>query len=167
MRRALKTIRQQYESGSIAVEAAIVLPILIVFLALPTILVAFYYRKYTAAQKAVHDAAIYLSTAPRLDFATLGPDTYSAAVTVANKIVAKELAGIVPDGTDTEVSITCYYLVSGKQKANFCKPGVFNLDSPLVGFDVAINLPFVNPFTGTAIPSAYMSIIPSVPYMGN
>jgi len=167
MRRARNLIRRQYEVGAIAVETAIVLPILLLFLALPSIVLAFYYRQYTAAQKAVHDAAIYLSTAPRLDFATLGPDTYSAAITVANKIVKNELAGIVPAGTDTELTITCYYLVSGKQKANGCKPAVFNLDNPLVGFDVAINLPFINPLTGTEIPSAYMSVIPSVPYMGN
>jgi Flp pilus assembly protein TadG len=85
-----------YERGAIAVEAAIVLPILLLIIGLPSIPLAFYCRQYSAEQKAVHDAALYLSTAPRTEMITAGPDGNPAALTVAKTLMAKEMAGLVP-----------------------------------------------------------------------
>jgi Flp pilus assembly protein TadG len=168
MRRTLKATGRRHESGSIAVETAIVLPILILFLGLPSVLYAFYFRQYTAAQKATHDAAVYLSTAPRVEFTTAGPDGNFAALTVAKRIVEKELADIVPAGTSVDPYITCTYLQGGNPKVNACTPQIFKNDNtPLTQFDVAINLPYINPLTGNEVESFYMSIIPVVRYLGN
>ena len=168
MRPTRKAAGQQYERGSIAVETAIVLPILLLFFGLPSILYAFYFRQYTAVQKAAHDAAIYLSTAPRLEMTTAGPDGNFAALTLAKKILAKELAGIVPDGTTVDSLISCTYRVAAAPKVNFCTPQIFNLATyTLFQFDVAVNVPFVNPVTGRAVDSMYMSTVVTVRYLGN
>lgn len=168
MKTTFRPHRRQHQDGSIAIEAAFVIPILLVFLAFPSIMFAFYYRQYTAANKAAHDAAIYLSTAPRAEFTTSGPDGNFAALTVAKKIVEKELTGIVPAGTSVDPFISCIYLQGGNPKVNACTPQIFKNDSvPLFQFDVAINLAFIDPLTGSEISSMSMSIIPSVRYLGN
>lgn len=168
MRTISKTSKRQHQDGSITIETAFVLPVFLLFLAFPSIVLAFYYRQYTAAHKAAHDAAIYLSTAPRAEFTTSGPDGNFAALTVAKKIVEKELAGIVPAGVSVDPYVTCFYLQAGIAKGNACTPQVFKNDNvPLFQFDVAINLPFINPLTGSEISSMYISTIPSVRYLGN
>jgi Flp pilus assembly protein TadG len=168
MRRTLKTAGRQYERGTIAVETAIVLPILLLFFGLPSVLYAFYFRQYTAVQKAAHDAAIYLSTAPRLEMTTAGPDGNFAALTLAKRIIARELAGIVPDGTPVDPIFTCYYRVSSAPKGNACTPQILNLPNyTLFQFDVALNVPFVNPVTGRTDVTSYMAPVVTVRYVGN
>lgn len=168
MRRTFKAGGRQYERGAIAIEAAFVLPILLLFIGLPSILLAFYFRQYTAVQKAARDAAIYLSTAPRSEMTTAGPDGNFAAVTLAKRIIAKELAGIAPDGVATDPLISCVYQVGKTTKVNNCTPQIFKLDtSALHRFDVAVNLPFINPITGSEVDSMYMSTVATVRYVGN
>jgi Flp pilus assembly protein TadG len=168
MRPTHKATGRRYEHGAVAVEAAIVLPLLLLVLGFPSLLLAFYFRQYTAVQKAAHDAAIYLSTAPRLEMTTAGPDGTFAALTVARKIVARELAGIVPGDGSASPYFTCYYLQAGNPKGNACTPQIFKLDNnTLFQFDVAINVPFVDPLTGSEVDSLYMSTIPTVRYLGN
>jgi Flp pilus assembly protein TadG len=168
MKRKLNAFGRQYERGVIAIEAAIVLPILLLFLGIPSILYAFYFRQYTAVQKAAHDAAIYLSIAPKLEMTTAGPDGNFAAVTLAKRILARELAGIVPDVTTVNSLISCTYRVSAATKVNFCTPQIFKLDTnTLFQFDVAVNVPFVSPITGRAVDSMYMQTIVTVRYIGN
>lgn len=167
MRRTLKAGRQ-YERGATAVEAAIVLPILLLFFGLPSIFYAFYFRQYTAVQKAAHDAAIYLSTAPRLEMTTAGPDGNFAALALAKKILAKELAGIVPDGTSVDSLISCVYRVAAATKVSFCTPQTYKLDAnTLFRFDVAVGVPYVNPLTGREVDSMYMQTVVTVRYLGN
>lgn len=168
MRRTLKATGRQYEHGSIAVEAAIVLPILILFFGLPSIIYAFYCRQYTAVQKAAHDAAIYLSTAPKLEMTMTGPDGNFAALTLAKRIVAKELAGIVPAGTAIEPTVICSYLVASTLKNTSCTPQIFKLDTyTLFQFDVTVSVPFINPVTGREIDEMYMATVVTARYVGN
>jgi Flp pilus assembly protein TadG len=168
MSRTLKPTGRRYERGVIAIEAAMVLPILLLFLGLPSILFAFYFRQYTAVQKAAHDAAIYLSTAPRLEMTTAGPDGKFASLTLAKTIITKEVAGIVPDETLVDLTISCTYRVAATTKVNSCTPPVFKLDTnTLLRVDVAVNVPFVNPVTGRAVDSMYMQTIVTVRYLGN
>jgi Flp pilus assembly protein TadG len=167
MKRPFKTPGRQSEHGVVAIEAAFVLPFLVIFLWLPSILLAFYFRQYTAVQKAAHDAAIYLSTAPRLEMTTTGPDGNFAALTVAKRIVARELAGIVPAGTAVDPDIYCIYRVAATTSTRPCTPAILKLDThTLLRFDVGINVPYVNPLTGKNIDSMYMSILDSVRYLG-
>jgi hypothetical protein len=168
MRPTRKPLGRHYERGAIAVEAAIVLPILLLFLGLPSVLCAFYFRQYTAVQKASHDAAVYLSTAPRLEMTTAGPDGSFAALAIAKTIVTKELAGIVPAGNPFNLGFTCYYRVASTTKNTFCTPQTFKLDThTLVGFDISISSPYVNPLTGREVDAMYMATITSVRYVGN
>lgn len=167
MRQARKITRRQYGRGAIAVETAIVLSILMLFFTFPTILLAFYFRQYTAVQKAAHDAAIYLSTAPTLEMTTSGPDGNFAALTVAKKIVEKELAGIVPDGVSVAPYISCMYRVGNSTQMNACTSQIFKVETnTLFRLDVAINVPYINPLTGREVDAMYMSIVAPVRYLG-
>jgi Flp pilus assembly protein TadG len=169
MKRTLKTIGRRYESGAIAIEAAFAIPLLLVFLGLPSIFLAFYFRQYTAAQKAVQDAAIYLSTAPKLEMTTAGPDNSFAALTLARKIIAREMAGVVPDGVVTDPTISCTYQIGTgtATQTRACTPAVFKSENQtLFRFDVSISFTFVNPLTGR---DSDLLISPGVPvrYLGN
>jgi Flp pilus assembly protein TadG len=167
MRRARKATRRQYERGTIAVEAALVLPILVLFFGLPSILLAFYYRQYTAVQKATHDAALYLSAAPRLEMSTTGPDGNFVALTVAKTIVEKELAGVVPVGVSVAPYISCMYRVGNATQMNACTSQVFKVETnTLYRLDVAINVPYINPLTGREVDAWYMSVVAPVRYLG-
>jgi Flp pilus assembly protein TadG len=149
MRRELKATRRPSERGSVAIEAAIVIPILVIFIGLPSIILAFYCLQYTAAQKAVHDAALYLSTAPLVEVTTTGPDGNFAAITVAKKIVAKELAGTVPNGVPADPEIYCKYkFASGTPTRGCTITYTKNSSYTLYEFDVGIPITFINPITG-------------------
>jgi Flp pilus assembly protein TadG len=83
------------ERGSAAIEAGVLLPILIIFLALPI----FYARclwHYTAAQKAVQDAARYLASVPKAEM--LSTTLADAAVSRAVEIATREVAELAPGG---------------------------------------------------------------------
>lgn len=169
MRQTLKGTGRRFQRGVIAIETAIVLPILLLFLGLPSVIYAFYFRQYTAVQKAAHDVAIYLSTASRLEMTTAGSDNKFAALSVAQQIVAQELKGIIPDGTLVDINFSCNYRIAGSSpKGNSCTPTIFKFDTyKLVRIDVAIGLPYVNPLTGVAVDSMYMQTVVASPYMGN
>jgi len=166
MKRTRKGTGRRYERGSIAVEAAIVLPILLLIVAFPSVQLAFYYRQYSAVQKALHDAVLYLSTAPRVEMITAGPDGNPAALTVANTIMTKELAGLVPAGTSLDTNFICVYQVGGNPAMQLCTVA-HNQDPArtLIQFGVSISVPYVNPITG----STGASIAPYAPvaYVGN
>lgn len=167
MRRTNKATRRPYECGAIAVETAIVIPIIVLFLGFPSIYLAFYFLQYTAAQKAVHDAALYLSTAPRVEMTTAGPDGSPAALTLARRIMTKELAGVVPEGAPLEVSFSCLYRVAGNPAMKQCSV-IWNRDvnHTLVQVAISIGFTYINPLTGS---ETGLLIAPYAPvqYMGN
>jgi Flp pilus assembly protein TadG len=151
MRRTLNAAGQRYERGAIAVEAALVFPILLLFLGFPSLYLAFYYCQYSAAQKASHDAALYLSTAPRVEVTTSGPDGNIAALTLAKNIVEREMAGtIVPNDVPVDPAIYCIYQVGGSPMTKPCT-ATFTKDvnHTLFQFDVSINFTYIDPLTGS------------------
>jgi len=163
MRQTFRAIRRQSERGSVAVEAAIVLSFLAIFVTLPSMLWAFYFYQYSAAQKAVHDAALYLSTAPKFEMTTAGPEGDPAAITVARRIFANEMAGLKPP----PVEFGCYYR-QGTGSGFISKPCTTknNQDFILLHTDVSLNMPYLTPYTGTY---SGLDIQPSapMPYTGN
>lgn len=167
MKRIFKTTGRRYERGAVAVEAAIVLPILLVFMGLPSILAAFYFRQYSAAQKAIHDAALYLATAPTVEVTTSGPDGNIAALTVARKIVERELAGIVPSSVPVAPTIYCIYQVGGSPMTKPCTVTFTkDVNHTLFRFDVTTGITYINPLTGNGTGSLTSPYVP-VRYVEN
>jgi len=80
--------------GSVAIEMAIVLPILIVLLTVP-IFFARVFWYYNVAQKAAHDAARFLSTATQAELRTMGPGNSAAPVAVLAKAIAEEETAVL------------------------------------------------------------------------
>jgi len=99
--------------GSVAIEMAIVLPILVVLLTVPVFFArAFWY--YTVAQKAAHDAARFLSTATQAELRTVGAGNSDAPVAVlARAIVEEETAVLNPVMRVKVVDVQCNFNTCG------------------------------------------------------
>lgn len=164
MRRTLNAVRRHSQRGSVAVEAAIMFAVLVLFATFPSIFWAVYFYKYSAAQKAVHDAALYLSTAPRLEMAMAGPDGSPAALTVAKKIIEREMGGL----SHPEPSIVCNYrLGSGTVVPKICSAANNQANNQtLAQLSVSIDMSYVDPFTGSDS-GMWISPYAIMPYMGN
>lgn len=81
------------QAGAAAVELALLMPMLLVFLTMPL----FYARvmwHYTVAQKAAQDAARYLASVPHSEMAT--PAQAAAAGALAIEIARREMAELSP-----------------------------------------------------------------------
>jgi len=167
MKRTLTAIGRRYQRGAIAVETALVLPILLLILGLPSIYLAFYFRQYSAAQKAVHDAALYLSTAPRVEVTTSGPDGNIAALTLATKIVEREMAGIVPSGVPVDPAVFCIYQVGANAMSKPCTiTYTKDTNHTLIQFNVSTGFTYIDPLTGSDTGKLISPYVP-VRYVAN
>jgi Flp pilus assembly protein TadG len=87
MKNSISRLFRRTEQGSVAVEAAIVLPVLILFLAAPLFFARVFWY-YSVAQKAAHDGARFLSQATRMEIqaSTSGvePGVAALARSIAN-----------------------------------------------------------------------------------
>lgn len=95
------------QRGGVAVEMAIVLPLLVLFLALPLFFGRVFWY-YSVAQKAAHDAARYLSAATQSEIrgaGATGGETATAAL--ARAIVNEELASIRPGIAEWTITVLC------------------------------------------------------------
>lgn len=92
------------QRGVAAVEAAIVLPILIVFLTFP-IFYARCYWHYTVAQKAAQDAARYLSSVPAQEMRSKKLAKEAAAI--ALEIAQREIAELAPGTSIDNPQVYC------------------------------------------------------------
>lgn len=92
------------EAGIAAIECALLLPILLVFITFP-LFYARYLWHYTVAQKAAQDAARYLSTVPRSEM--MSPELSAAAGDLAIEIATREIAELAPDSGITGPKTFC------------------------------------------------------------
>lgn len=92
------------QRGAAAVEAAFVLPIMILFL-IPLVLWAQYMWNYTVVHRAAQDAARFLSTVPRAEMNSKILATRVKAVAI--EIVRRELADLAPEDEILEPGVEC------------------------------------------------------------
>ena len=90
---------------------------------------------YTAAQKAIHDATIYMARAPLADIQA------RSAEALALEIVTQETADFAP-GTNTEPAIECGYKAGNSVRFRDC----LTSGNPPVAVSASINLTVPNPF---------------------
>lgn len=92
------------QRGSAAVEAALILPILVIFLTVPI-----YYARclwhYTVAQKAAQDATRYLAQVPAAEMRSR--KLAQAAAGIALEIAQKEIAELAPGSTIDPPVVHC------------------------------------------------------------
>jgi Flp pilus assembly protein TadG len=95
MKTSSSRLFRRTEQGSVAVEMAFVLPVLILFLAVPLFLARIFWY-YSVAEKAAHDGARFLAQATRLEIqASTGGDEPGVSG-LARAIANAELDGIRP-----------------------------------------------------------------------
>jgi hypothetical protein len=114
--------------------------------------------------KAANDAALYLSTAPRLEMTTAGPNGDPAGLILAKNIITREL----PDLDMSEVSIVCNYAQGVAQPTPATCTTASNLYSrrPLVGFVITITATYTDPLTGSDS-GEKISTTATVPFVGD
>lgn len=103
--------RRKCEAGAAAVELAILMPILVVFMLMPLFFARCLWH-YTAAQKAAQDAARYLSTVPRAEM--MSSVFAKEAAELAAEIARREIADLSPDSEITGPTAYCNTLVCGE-----------------------------------------------------
>lgn len=83
------------ERGGVAVEAAFLIPIIFLFLAVPLFLARVFWY-YSVAEKAAHDGARFLSQASQAEIREVAGGAQVAVATLAEAIVNAELDEIKP-----------------------------------------------------------------------
>lgn len=129
---SLANLPRKREAGVAAIELALLLPILIVFLMFPIFLSKCLWH-YTVAQKAAQDAAHYLSTVPRSEM--LSWELAEEAADRAVEIAEREIAELAPGSRITGPTAYCDTLVCGELGATAPKTVrvrlMFTMSDPL------------------------------------
>jgi hypothetical protein len=107
---ASQKLQKTRQRGSAAIEAALILPIFVVFLTVP-IYYARCFWHYTVAQKAAQDAVRYLSQVSAAEMRS--PTLAQAASNIALQITQKEMAELAPGSTIPTPVVQCDYLPCG------------------------------------------------------
>lgn len=94
------------EQGGVAVEAAFVLPIIILFLAIPLFLARIFWY-YSVAEKAAHDGARFLSQATRAEILEVAGGAPVGVAALAEAVVDAELEEIRPGLVVAGVTVLC------------------------------------------------------------
>lgn len=107
MTSTLRAFRRRVQRGSITVEFAIIVPILIVLLTVPLFFARVFWY-YSVGQKAAHDAARFLSTATQAEIRTTGPGNGEANVaSIARWIAQTETEALLPVMTPLWINVEC------------------------------------------------------------
>jgi|GEM_PF-755094 len=105
-----KKLSGRLQRGSIAIEMAIILPILLLVLTMPLFYARVFWY-YSVAAKAAHDAARFLSTATQAEMRTLGDSGVEARVaTIAFWIADTETEVLKPVMERRNIEAQCGYL---------------------------------------------------------
>jgi Flp pilus assembly protein TadG len=112
MKTSLTRLFRRTERGSIAVEAAIVLPVLILFIAVPLFAARIFWY-YSVAQKAAHDGARFLSAVSRMEIQASTGGAEPGVAALAESIADDELEEIRPALIGATVTPQCDFAKCG------------------------------------------------------
>jgi Flp pilus assembly protein TadG len=105
------SIRQRRKGGA-AVEMAIVLPLLVLFLAVPLFFGRVFWY-YSVAQKAAHDAARFLSATTQTEIRGSGSGGEAPVAALARAIAVSELNGIRAGLDGWTITVLCDFNTCG------------------------------------------------------
>lgn len=151
------------QKGSVAIEAALTISFILVPLLFFVLLFGRYFWYYTVAQKAAHDASLYLATAPVADI------TSNNAREIARTIMADSLADIDATTRSTEsFDMFCLFPTPypGIISPNFCSAG--RPAAVKASILMTVNDPFLSPITESVVGHEGLPISAGVtlPYVG-
>lgn len=153
----LKTGAFCHQRGAAAVELAIMLPILLAMLTIP-LFVSVYLWHYTAAQKAAHHAARYMSTISIQEMRS--PTLANAANAIASQIATREVAELNLAAAQPLVEVYCDRVRCS---------GVGNRPLPLTVF-VSVRMDMFDQILGVVDTGRYglpITVEVELPYVGN
>jgi Flp pilus assembly protein TadG len=107
MSRLVRHHARRLQRGVAAVELALLLPVIVALLMVPLLFGRIFWH-YTVAQKAAHDAALYLSEVPLTDIRS--PDRAGFHYALARDIASAEMSDLKPGSITPTVAFTCAYL---------------------------------------------------------
>lgn len=101
------------ERGSVSVETAPILMLLVILFAI-TLFLGRVFWYYEISQKAAHDAVRFLSTASQVDMRTPGPGSSEAAVaSLARSIIDEEISALKPFAEFLFIDVHCDFRTCG------------------------------------------------------
>jgi hypothetical protein len=106
MKRTFTRCFRRTEQGSIAVETAIILPVLLLFLAVPFFLARLFWY-YSVAEKAAHDSARFLSHATRMEIQGSTGGAEPGVAALARAIANAELDEVRPGLVGASPTVQC------------------------------------------------------------
>ena len=132
------------QRGSAAVEAAIIIPLILIPLFAFVLLLGRYFWYYTVAQKAVHDAVLYMATASRADVKS------NAAPALARRIIEGETADIdLTTSSSLGIDTLCYFRVPANSPnvSQFPCTTAATLVEVRTSLSMVVTDPFLSPIT--------------------
>jgi hypothetical protein len=139
----IRKIRARCERGSVSVEAAFMIVFVLVPLLSFVLLFGRYFWYYTVAQKAAHDGALYMATAPLNEIKDAG------AVGFSNWIMGREMADLDAASNPQSWALCGYRIPAGSSTIQYF--GCSSTSKPAAvraAITMTVSDPFLKPFTG-------------------
>lgn len=146
----------QRQTGSVSIEAAFVITFILIPLLAFVLFFGRYFWYYSLAQKAVHDATLYLASAPLADLRSNG------ATTLAEGIIGRGLADMDDNTLSTKgVIAACFYRIPANSPFLTLFPCSTNAVPVEVRASISMTVsdPFLAPITGPVIGYEGLSIL--------
>lgn len=156
MRNRSRPFSLQRQRGAVAIEAALVTTFILLPVLAFTLFFGRYFWYYTVAQKAVHDATLYLASAPLSDLRS------NNAGTLTEEIIATELSDIDVATLSTKgVSIGCFYRIPANAQFLSLFPCNTNATPAVVraSLTVTVRDPFLAPLARLTLGADGASIL--------
>jgi hypothetical protein len=164
MKTPLRRAARRFEDGSVAIEAAVSIS----FILLPLLALCFFFGRYfwyyTVAQKAVHDAALYMSRAPLIEIKAAG----SPAAALASSIIVAETADLGAIAAVTPTTICEYQSSPTATPSWFTCSGQYAPRRVKTGVALSVTDPFFLPVTWFITKGEDLPILveATIPYAG-